>query len=83
MLSENILMISDYSGSVDAPDKDSSGGGRPMSASIALGIFTSEILAEFNPVEGNVSVFKQTKFIKYTHPVGGNEMTCSRKLILL
>ena len=43
-------MISDYSGSMDAPDKDSSGHGRPMSASIALGIFTSEILAEFNPL---------------------------------
>mgnify|MGYP003338046226 FL=1 len=44
-------MISDYSGSMCVPDK-----GRPMNASIALGIFTSEILAELNPVWGNVSI---------------------------
>ena len=77
----NILMISDYSGSMDAPDKDSSGHGRPMSASIALGIFTSEILAEFNPVWGNVSISfsNKPKFIKYTHP-DGSEMSLFEKV---
>ena len=72
----NILMISDYSGSMCVPDK-----GRPMNASIALGIFTSEILAELNPVWGNVSISfsNNPEFIKYTHP-DGTEMSLFDKV---
>ena len=77
----NILMISDYSGSMDGVDKDRNGHGRPMSASIALGILTSEILAEFNPVWGNISISFSNKpeFIKYTHP-DGSEMSLFDKV---